>query len=231
MEWQRCQLTSLGHLPHHIKYIQHFIEHIKAIQHQQEQGNVWPLVMSRPSSHQYQWTLPPLSKNKLKQDSQLHNGTSMSIQHIITWLEFCLINTYFLFQGKYLEQVHGEARGSPISPLVASLFMEEFKVKAINTAPNPPRLCLWHVDDTFVTQQGEHSHQFLQHINSMNQHIQFTTENPKDNDSIPFGYPSFPRTQLYPYNLSIQETHSDRQALPLGQPKQPFDQVKCLQSP
>ena len=44
----------------------------------------------------------------------------------------------FLFQGKYYEQVHGAAMGSPISPFIANLFVEEFEVKAFNTAPNPP---------------------------------------------------------------------------------------------
>ena len=50
----------------------------------------------------------------------------MSIQQIVQLLEFCLTNTYFLFQGKYYEQVQGAAMGSPISPLIANLFIEEF---------------------------------------------------------------------------------------------------------
>ena len=41
----------------------------------------------------------------------------MSINQIITLLEFCLTNTYFPFQGKYYEQVQGAAMGSPIIPL------------------------------------------------------------------------------------------------------------------
>ena len=53
----------------------------------------------------------------------------MSIQQIVTLLEFCLKNTYFLFWGKYYEQVHGAAMGFPISPLIANLFMEEFLSK------------------------------------------------------------------------------------------------------
>ena len=61
----------------------------------------------------------------------------MSIQQIISLQEYCLKNTYFLFQGKYYEQVHGAAMGSPISPLIANLFKEEFEVKAINSAPTP----------------------------------------------------------------------------------------------
>ena len=47
----------------------------------------------------------------------------MSVQQIITLLEVCLKNKYFLFQGKYYEQVHGVAMGSPINPLIANVFM------------------------------------------------------------------------------------------------------------
>ena len=61
----------------------------------------------------------------------------MSIQQIIKLLEFCLKNTYFLFQGTYYEQVYGAAMGSPISPLIANMFMEEFEIKALSTAPHP----------------------------------------------------------------------------------------------
>ena len=99
---------------------------------------------------------------------------------------FCLKNDYFLFQGKYYEQVHGTAIGSPISPIAASLFMEEFESKAISTASNPPMLWLRYVDDTFGIQQAEHSQQFLQHINSIDPHTQFTTEVPRSDRSIPF---------------------------------------------
>ena len=62
----------------------------------------------------------------------------MSIPQIVTLLEFCLKNTYFLFQGKYYEQVHGAAMGSPINPLIANLFIEEFEAKALQSAPHPP---------------------------------------------------------------------------------------------
>ena len=68
-------------------------------------------------------------KPKLQQDPTLPQRTSMSIQHIVTLLEFCLTNTYFLFQSKYYEQVQGAAMGSPIYPLIANLFMEEFEVR------------------------------------------------------------------------------------------------------
>ena len=89
----------------------------------------------------------------------------MSIQQIVQLLEFCLTNSYFLFQGKYYEQVKGAAMGSSISPLIANLFMEEFEVKALNSCPHPPSLWLQFVDDTFVINKAEHSQPLLQQIN------------------------------------------------------------------
>ena len=109
----------------------------------------------------------------------------MSIHQIITLLEFCLENTYFHLQGKYFEQVHAAATSSSISPLIAYLFMEGFEAKAIISATHPPRLWLRYMDDKFIIKQAEYSHQFLQHINSIDPHIQFTMENPKDDGSIP----------------------------------------------
>ena len=75
--------------------------------------------------------------------------------------------------------------GSPISPLIANIFMEEFEVKALNSFPNPPSL--WHrfVDDTFVINKAEHSQDLLQHINNQDPHIQFTVESTQQG-SLPF---------------------------------------------
>ena len=61
----------------------------------------------------------------------------MSIAQITSLLEFCLTHTSFLFQGKYYEQVQGAAMGSPISPLIANIFMEEFEVQALSSFPHP----------------------------------------------------------------------------------------------
>ena len=55
-------------------------------------------------------------------------------------LEFFLKTTYFQLQGSFYEQISEAAMGSPISPIVANLFMEDFEVKAINTAQNPPKM-------------------------------------------------------------------------------------------
>ena len=130
-------------------------------------------------------TVINIVQQRLIKDPTLPQRTQMSIPQIVTLLEFCLKNTYFLFQGTYYEQVHGAAMGSPISPLIANLFMEEFEAKALQTVPTST-LWLRLVDDTLVIQKAEHSQQLLQHINSQDPNIQFKVEEPGTDGSIPF---------------------------------------------
>ena len=65
-------------------------------------------------------------RNRLEQDINLHDRTSNSVSHIIL-LEFCLKNTYFLFQGRFCEQVQGAAMGSLLSPILAKVYIKAIK--------------------------------------------------------------------------------------------------------
>ena len=79
-------------------------------------------------------------KERLVKDTELHKRTSMNINHITTLLEFCLTSTSFVFQGQYYQQMEGAAMGSPLSTIVANIFMEKFEKDALDTAPHPPSL-------------------------------------------------------------------------------------------
>ena len=125
-------------------------------------------------------------KKKLEQDTELQKRTIMPFDTILELLAFCLNNTYFVFQDTFYEQTKGAAMGSPISPIIANIFMEAFEQRAITTALHPPRVWKRYVDDTLVVQQQKHQQEFLQHINTVDPSIQFTVEEAKEDGSIPF---------------------------------------------
>ena len=126
----------VGQSPHHLRNTQHFIQQLQ--DKKLEAGeiitsyDVKALFTSVPVQPAIQ-----IVKQRLQQDITLPQRTSMSIPQITSLLEFCLTQTYFLFQGKYYQQTQGAAMGSPISPLIANIFMEEFEVKALQSSPNP----------------------------------------------------------------------------------------------
>ena len=108
------------------------------------------------------------------------------VKDIILLLGFCLNNTYFSFQGQFYEQVEGAAMGSPVSPIIANLYMEYFKQKALHTATHPHRLWLRYVGGTSVIQKEDHKQNFLEHINSVDPAIKCTVEDNKEDGAIPF---------------------------------------------
>ena len=127
----------VGKSPHHINSTQDFVE--QARQFKLEPGeclssyDVSALFTSVPID-------PALNiiKDLLDKDTTLKERTVMEVGDIILLLEFCLKNTYFSFQGQFYEQVEGAAMGSPVSPIVANLYMEYLEQKALSTAPHPP---------------------------------------------------------------------------------------------
>ena len=75
--------------------------------------------------------------------------------------------------------------GSPVSPIVANLFMESFEKDALETARNPSSLWLRYVDDTMTKIHSYHIFEFSEHLNTTDPHIKFTSEKEEVN-KIPF---------------------------------------------
>ena len=161
------------------------MEHLKGIQLGPDEVMVSYDVRALFTSVPIQPSLEVIEK-LLKEDPDLQKRTTMSTKNIMDLLEFCLRSTYFTHRGKFYEQVEGAAMGSPISPIVANLYMENFEMRALQSSPNPPSLWKRFVDDTFVIMKKAHKEEFPTHINSVDSNIKFTTEEPGDDGSLPF---------------------------------------------
>ena len=74
--------------------------------------------------------------------------------------------------------------GSPLSPVVANIFIKDFEQTAPRTMNYQPKLWLRYVDDTW--QLGDdHLQEFLQHLNGLHNRILFTMEK-EDNHKLHF---------------------------------------------
>ena len=74
-----------------------------------------------------------IMKNRLEKDSTLSNRTNLSAAQVACLLHLCLTTTYFTYNGNFYTQVEGAAMGSPVSPIVANLFMEHFEERALDS--------------------------------------------------------------------------------------------------
>ena len=138
-EVARILKPLVGKSEHHVKNTQDFIESIKGIHLSEDQCmvsyDVKALFTSVPTNKAC-----IIIRQRLEEDLELNQRTSLSIDDIISLLEFCITSTYFSFQGKFYEQVEGAAMGSPLSPIVANIYMETFEVEAIRSAPSPTQI-------------------------------------------------------------------------------------------
>ena len=98
-----------------------------------------------------------------------------------------LTSTYFSYDGKFYEQTDGVAMGSPLSPVIANFFMEDFEKKALEQATHKPVCWYRYVDDTFaIWPHGrERLTEFLDHLNGLHNNIKFTMET-EEEGHLPF---------------------------------------------
>ena len=117
-------------------------------------------------------------RSKLVKDPSWRTHTELSLEQVMTLLELCLSNTYFVFRGTFYQQKFGAPMGSPISPAVADLCMEVFEEEMLAACPPhlQPKIWVRYVDDTFSVLHMYAIEDFTTYLNSINEHIQFTRE-------------------------------------------------------
>ena len=176
----------VGNTPHHVTNSSQFVKHI---QHLTLQPNdimvsfdVVSLFTNVPTGEACF-----IAKERLQHDPTLCDRTALSPCQIHDLLLTCVSSSSFRWRDKFFEQTAGTSMGSPLSPVLADMFMEDFESTALLTADHRPSTWLRYVDDTFIIwPHGPQDLQlFLAHLNDLHPSIKFTMEQEQGN-SISF---------------------------------------------
>ena len=89
----------------------------------------------------------------------------------------CLTSTYFQYNGKHYQQLHGTAMSLPVSVVVAEIVNQSIEEQALATYGLMLPFWFQYTDNTI--------YQFHNHLNSQNHDIQFTKEF-KEKGMLPF---------------------------------------------
>jgi predicted GIY-YIG superfamily endonuclease len=114
-------------------------------------------------------------KWKLENCDSLIDITSLDIKDILELLKICLSSTYFNYLDAFYHQKEGTAMGSPVSPIVAELFLQSLENKLVM---NDRHIFFWkrYVDDIFAIIRRRHLKKLLENLNNFHKSIKFTIE-------------------------------------------------------
>ena len=119
----------------------------------------------------------------------MKDRTKLTPDDICSLLKFVLTTTYFRFRGEIYKQVFGCAMGSPVSPVVANLYMEHLETIIMQSSPLDLKPLLWkrYVDDILTIIKVDKVAEFNIFLNTADTtgSIKFTNEIEED-CSIPF---------------------------------------------
>ena len=181
-----CHLTSIlqplvGNTPHHISNSTQFVELTQSLTLQPTDimvsFDVVSLFTNVPTNEACH-----LAKQRLDNDTSLPDCTALSSDKITDLIQPCVSSNYFKSQDQFFKQMTETSMGSPISPVLANIFMEEFETFSLITADHKPSLWLRYVNDTFViwTHSQDLPQGFLHDLNKQHPSIKFTMEQEQD---------------------------------------------------
>lgn len=119
--------------------------------------------------------------NRLLQDT---NTNPVIAGEILQLLLICLDQNYLQFNGMFYKQNDGLPMGSPLSPLLAEIFMNNLELQ-IQTLPLAKNLVYWYryVDDVLILWRGttRQLSTFHKQLNALHKNIKFTLEIEQEN--------------------------------------------------
>ena len=118
-------------------------------------------------------------RDKLAADPSLEERTNIPIDNLTGMLTFCVETSYLGMGFDISREEEGMAMGSPLSPVLANLYMESFEEIALG--PTSLKLSMWvrYVDDTFILKPHQDDVQtLLDHVNSIWPSIQTDLQSP-----------------------------------------------------
>ena len=175
----------LRQTPSYLENANHFIEGLQHVRLEEDEIMVSFDVKSLFTSVPVPAAMQAV-KEVLLEDSSFEERNKIAPDTVLEMLNVCLNSTDFNFKEHHYKLQDGLAMGSPVSPVVANLYMAKFERQALETfRDTQPKVWLRFVDDVFSIMKKRTVQNLLSHLNKQDPSIRFTIE-AEENDHLPF---------------------------------------------
>jgi len=108
--------------------------------------------------------------------SLIERHTAIPKKEFIIALKLILESTFFSFDKIIYKQIFGTPMGSPLSPIIADLVLQDLEMNAIRKLPLHLPLYYRYVDDILLAAPIDRLDSILEVFNSYHERLQFTLE-------------------------------------------------------
>ena len=165
----------VGNIQYTVKNSSEFVELISSIKLGKSESQVSFDVVSLFTSVPLK-TAKTIVANRVGDDCTLGERTSLAVPEIMEALNICLQLSFFVYNDVIYKQIFSCPMGSPLSPIIANMVMEEIEQTALNTYLNPLSLWLRYVDDVYAIMEKTEVEPFHDYLNTISASIKFTKE-------------------------------------------------------
>jgi len=116
--------------------------------------------------------------------SSISHNTLIPLEDFKMAVNFVLNSTFFIFNGICYKQIFGTPMGSPLSPVIADLVLQDLELVAINNLPFHLPFYYRYVDDIILAAPSNSLDILLQTFNAQHSRLQFTMEIERDKKNL-----------------------------------------------
>lgn len=108
--------------------------------------------------------------------NHISSGTLIPKEEFLLGIRLILNSTFFTFNKRIYKQIFGTPMGSPLSPVIADMVLQDIEEVAIHSLPFYLPFYFRYVDDIFLAAPSEQVDHLLEIFNSLHKRLQFTIE-------------------------------------------------------
>jgi len=117
--------------------------------------------------------------------SHIQRNTKISKNELLLAIKFVLSSTFFTFNNIIYKQTHGTPMGSPLSPVIADIVMQDLETSCLNRINCKLTFYFRYVDDIVMAAPSDKTDLIFKTFNQYHNRLKFTIEY-EENRSISF---------------------------------------------
>jgi len=112
--------------------------------------------------------------------AHIKQHTNIPKNEFLMAIKFVLSSTYFTFNNVIYKQTYGTPMGSPLSPIVADIVMQDLETECINKFEFQLTFYFRYVDDIVLASPKDKIEVIINSFNNYHERLKFTVEHEKD---------------------------------------------------